>query len=60
MNSEELQRGLVDFVLFGMVFFGFVLGAVGVVTTSIPAAVIGFLLIAAGLGGFLLKSALFS
>ena len=49
-----------DLVLFGMVFVGFVIGAIGVVTTSIPGAITGFILMGLGLSGFLIKDALFS
>jgi hypothetical protein len=57
-NVDELQRTTGDFILFGVVFVGFVFGIVGVVTTSLPACLTGLFLIGAGLGCFMLKNAL--
>lgn len=59
-DLERSQRGPVDFVLFGMAFVGFVIGAIGVVITSVPAVVTGFILLGGAIGGFAVKSALFS
>jgi hypothetical protein len=54
-STDQLQRTTSDFILFAMVFVGFVIGAAGLVTTSIPGLVIGFLLMAMGFCGFMIK-----
>lgn len=54
-GHEHLQRGPVDFILFGMMFFGFVMAAGGLVTTTIPVAVLGVTLLLLGLCAFIIK-----
>ena len=58
--SEHSHEGRSPVALagFGVAFLGFVLGAVGVVLNSVSLAVLGFLLMAVVLGGFLLGQAL--
>jgi hypothetical protein len=58
MNKDlnGLQRSPGEFVLFGMVFVGLVLGGAGVILTSIPAAVTGLGLVLLGMSYFLLCS----
>jgi hypothetical protein len=57
MNREsgEMQRSTGDFVLFAVVFVGFVLGAIGLITTAIPTGVVGLILMGLGLCYFLVK-----
>ena len=45
-------------VQFAMVFFGFIIGAGGVVTSGMTACIIGLALIGLGLFGFLIRSLL--
>lgn len=54
-GHEHLQRGPVDFFLFGMMFLGFVMGAAGLVTTTPPVAVLGVALMLLGLCAFIIK-----
>jgi|DewCreStandDraft_4_1066084.scaffolds.fasta_scaffold78101_2 hypothetical protein len=57
MNGNTLgsERTRSDFVLFGLVFFGVVIAASGLVAPSLFLAVSGGLLAGVGLCGFLLK-----
>ncbi len=55
---EDSQRGPADFILFGLAFVGFVLGTGGLITTSVPAAVTGVVLMLLSVCSFMLKSAL--
>ena len=54
-NTDGMERNPSEFVLFGMVFFGVVIIAAGLVGTSLLLAVAGGLLAGLGLGGFLLR-----
>ncbi len=54
-KSDQLERSAGEFILFTLVFVGFVLAATGVVTTSPPACVTGLVLMGLGIGGFMLK-----
>jgi putative effector of murein hydrolase LrgA (UPF0299 family) len=54
-NADDSQRTAGDFILFGILFVGFVLAAAGLVTSSVPGCVTGVLLMALGLAGFMLK-----
>ena len=56
-NPEHVQRSPADFILFALTFFGFVLGAGGVITSSVPVSVIGFVMMLICLVGFMLKGA---
>jgi len=55
-NAAEFQRTTADFVLFALMFIGFVVGAAGVVTTSVPACVTGLIFFGLGVLSFMLKS----
>ena len=57
MNREpgELQRSTGDFVLFAVVFVGFVIGAIGLITSNIPSGLVGFILMGLGLCYFMVK-----
>jgi hypothetical protein len=54
-KPDQSQRSLADFVLFALMFFGFVLGAAGVVTSSVPASITGFVLMLLGAMSFSIK-----
>jgi hypothetical protein len=55
-DTNELQRSPGEFILFAIIFLGFVLGAAGVVVSSVPAWLSGFFLMFLGLCYFMLKS----
>jgi hypothetical protein len=55
-NVRWSERTTSDFILFGMAFVGVVLGAIGVIVTFVPVAVMGFVLLFLALGGFMLKN----
>jgi hypothetical protein len=57
MNGEtnEMERTSTDLALFGAAFFGFVIGAAGLVLSCILVAVTGLAVLGFALGGFLLK-----
>jgi hypothetical protein len=54
-GTEELQRTPVDFILFAIIFIGFLVGAAGLVATIVPVAVSGALLMLLGFFSFILK-----
>jgi hypothetical protein len=49
--SDSTDRGLVDFVLFGLAFIGFLFGSGGVVLSSTAAAIFGLLLMLVSIAG---------
>ena len=53
-KSEPLERSPGEFILFALVFVGFVIAAIGVVTTTAPVCVTGLILMGLGIGGFVL------
>jgi hypothetical protein len=56
-NSGGHERSTLDLILFGIIFCGVGLEAVGAVTASRPAAITGFILIGLGLSYFCLAGA---
>jgi hypothetical protein len=57
-NYRDAERNPGEMVQFAMVFFGFIIGAGGVVTSGMAACIIGLALIGLGLSGFLIRSLL--
>ena len=57
-DIDEFQRTTSDFILFAIVFCGFVAGLIGMISTSIPAGMGGLLLMFIGLIGFMIKGLL--
>ena len=55
-NNDGFTRTPSDFILFAIVFVGFVLGAAGLVTTTVPIGVTGVIAMLLGFCGFMLKS----
>jgi hypothetical protein len=55
-GSEEFQRSSSDIVLFATIFVGFVIGISGLISTIVPAALFGFVLMGLGLCYFMLKN----
>lgn len=54
-NSDGMERTPVEMALFAIAFFGFVIGAVGLVLRSPAIAILGFLGLGVACGGFLLR-----
>ena len=54
-QTDESQRGRWDFILFGVTFLGFVLGAAGIVTNAICGSLTGVCLMGVGLIYFTLR-----
>jgi len=54
-NTEELKRNRSDFISFGVIFFGFVLAAGGMIVNSIGGSLTGVVLMLIGLVYFLLR-----
>ena len=54
-NSDGMERTTGDFVLFGMMFFGGVIAAAGVVGVTVPLAITGAAVVGFGVLGLLLK-----
>ena len=52
---ESTTRGPIDILHFGLIFFGIILGAGGIVTTSIAASVCALVLIGLGMAYFLVN-----
>ena len=57
MNDQTGEQGRTrgDFIQFGVIFFGFVLGATGIIANKIPGALLGLALMAEGLLYFLFR-----
>jgi hypothetical protein len=53
---ESTTRGPIDFFHFGLIFFAIILGAAGIVTTSIAASVSALVLVLFGLAYFIVNS----
>ena len=54
-NTQELKRTRSDFISFGVIFFGFVLAAGGMIVNSIGGSLTGVVLMLIGLLYFLLR-----
>jgi hypothetical protein len=54
--TESNTRTATDYVHFALTFFGDLIAIAGVVTTTVWAAVLGLVMIAIGVGYFLLDS----
>jgi hypothetical protein len=54
-NADPIERSTADFILFALMFIGFVVGAAGVITTSVPACVTGLILFGLGTLCFIIK-----
>ena len=54
-NTQELKRNRSDFISFGVIFFGFVLAAGGMIVNSIGGSLTGVVLMLIGLVYFLLR-----
>ena len=55
MDFDSTDRKAADFILFGMGFCGFLLGATGVVIASTGAAVLGLVLLLFSIASFQLR-----
>ena len=55
-GSERFQRTPGDFISFALGFVGFIIGIAGLITTTVPAFLTGFILIGLVLCYFMLKS----
>ncbi len=55
-TAPWLERRAGDFILFALAFSGIVIGVIGVVVTSVPAAIIGFLLLMLAVSIFMIKA----
>ena len=51
-NLRDSERGPWDFIMFGLVFFGFIFASGGVIAASVRVAVIGLLAMLLGLAYF--------
>jgi hypothetical protein len=54
-NSHDLERTTGDFILFALGFLGFVIGAAGLITSSIPGCAVGFGLLMLSVVSFMFK-----
>jgi hypothetical protein len=49
---DTSERGPVDFIIFGLIFYSFLLTLAGILLTSVAFAVVGFALLAFGVLAF--------
>ena len=54
-STEQPPRSRWDFIHFGVIFFGFILGAGSVIINSFAGAMLGIILIAIGLAYFAIR-----
>lgn len=59
MNNNHEGRRPYELAHFGLVFAGFVIGAIGIVIVSVGVAVVGLILVLLGLAYFALQHALY-
>jgi preprotein translocase subunit SecY len=55
-NPEHMERSMAEYILFGTAFAGFIIGVIGLVATSIPAALTGAVLFGVALSYWLLMA----
>jgi hypothetical protein len=54
-QTDAQNRTRADFIQFGVIFFGFVLGAAGIIANAIPGALLGVAFMAEGMFYFLFR-----